>query len=98
MYDASVNKGELYLWLLTRRVGVSLSLCNTHAFCAICDETLDYTPSKAVVCQTGMTALLGEAALFIPRIPHSRQAILTALYRDTALLKPLYWGIPTAVR
>ena len=39
-----------------------------------------------------MTALSGEAALFIPgyeyfsAIPHSRQAILTALYRDTALL------------
>ena len=48
-----------------------------------------------------MTALLGEAALFIPgceycsAIPQSRQAILTALYRDIALFRPPYCGTPT---
>ena len=43
-----------------------------------------------MVCQSDMTALLGEAYLFnstvqvMSAIPQSSQAILTALYRDTA--------------
>ena len=47
--------------------------------------------------ESNMTALLGEAVLLIPgyeyfsAIPQSRQAMLTALYRDTALLRPSYW-------
>ena len=41
-------------------------------------------PSKAVVCKSNMTALLGEDALFIPGYEW-RQAILAALYRDIAL-------------
>ena len=42
-----------------------------------------------------MTALLGEADLFIPRYEcrsRSRQAISTAVYRDIALFRPHYWG------
>ena len=52
------------------------------------------SPDEAVVwcgIESTVTALLGEAALFTPcyeycsAIPQSRQAILTALYRDSAL-------------
>ena len=39
-----------------------------------------------VVCQSNMTALSGEAALFVmSAVRQSRQAMLTASYRDTAL-------------
>ena len=54
------------------------------------------------MCQSSMTALQGEAALFVPG--HERgspvepngfeRLIRTALYRDTALLRLPYVGIP----
>ena len=40
-----------------------------------------------------------EAALLIPcgePIPQTRQAVLTALYRNIPLLRPSCWGTPTA--
>ena len=58
------------------------------------------SPRKAVGCESNVTALLREAALFVPgyeyfrAIPRPRQAILTALYRDTALFRPPFIGGP----
>ena len=49
------------------------------------------------MCQSNVTALLGEAHSLIQAasaIPQSRRAILTALYGDTALLRPPFWGAP----
>ena len=54
------------------------------------------TPTPVMLCN--MTALLGEVALFI-RVMSAflqlLQAILTALHRDNALLRPPCWGAPT---
>ena len=57
----------------------------------------------AVVGQSNMTALLGEAALFMPgcecTTPQSRQAILTALYISgyrLKLMRPPYGETRTA--
>ena len=52
-----------------------------------------------MVRQSNMTALLGETLFirFMSAIPQSRQASLTALYRDTALLRPPYWGTTVCV-
>ena len=48
-------------------------------------------PSKAVVCQSSMAAVLGArrpcSFQVMGAVPQSRLAILTALYRNTALYR-----------
>ena len=53
--------------------------------------------SKAVLCQSNMTALSREPTLFILGYEYcsaitSSAKHLTALYRDATLLTPPYWG------
>ena len=52
------------------------------------------------VYRLAQTALLGEPALFTPGYECDSPvapSVLTALYRDTALLRPLCWGTAVAI-